>query len=72
ADLYLVAIRKDLQGKGVNALIILETNKAFIKHGIEYVETNPELEDNKKVQSFWADYDARQHKRRRCYIKHLQ
>lgn len=71
ADLYLVAVRKDLQGKGVNALLMCETNKAYLRHGIEYAESNPELENNALVQSLWKDFDAVQHKRRRCFIKQL-
>jgi hypothetical protein len=71
ADLCLVAVRKDLQGKGVNALLMYQTNIAFIKNGIKYAESNPELELNTKVQSLWEYYDAVQHKRRRCYIKYL-
>jgi len=71
ADLYLVAIKKELQGKGVNALLMYEVCKAYVKNGIRYAESNPELEANKKVQSIWEHFDAVQHKRRRCYIKHL-
>lgn len=71
ADLYLVAVRKDLQGKGVNALLMYELTKSYIKNGIKYAESNPELELNTKVQSIWDHYDTIQHKRRRCYIKHL-
>ena len=37
----------------------------------KYVETNRELETNEKVQAQWKLYDARQHKRRRCYKKKL-
>lgn len=70
-DFYLVAIHKDYQGKGVNAILMHELAKSYIKNGIEYAESNPELEVNKKVQSIWDHYDAIQHKRRRCYIKHL-
>lgn len=70
-DLYLVAIRPDLQGKGVNAIIMDELTSACIKHGIQFAETNPELEKNTKVQALWEYYETRQHKRRRCYIKHL-
>jgi hypothetical protein len=71
ADLLLVAIRKDLQGKGVNALLMRESLKAYIKAGIKHAESNPELEDNKKVQAIWELFEATQHKKRRCYIKHL-
>jgi hypothetical protein len=71
ADLYLTAVRPDMQNKGVNAILIHETNKVFIKNKIEKVETNRELESNAKVQAQWRFYDTRQHKRRRCYKKDL-
>lgn len=71
ADLLLVAVRKDLQGKGVNALLINETLRSYLKAGVRYVETNHQLEDNKKVQAMWDFFESTQHKRRRCYIKYL-
>jgi hypothetical protein len=71
ADLYLTAVRKDLQEKGVNALLINEVSKVFINNKINLVETNRELEENYKIQAQWRFYDARQHKRRRCYKKNL-
>ncbi len=71
ADLYLTAVRPDMQNKGVNAILIHETNKVFIKNKIEKVETNRELETNAKVQAQWRFYETRQHKRRRCYKKNL-
>ncbi len=70
-DLYLTAVRTDLQNKGVNALLIDQINKVCIKNDIKFVETNRELESNEKVQAQWKLYDARQHKRRRCYKKIL-
>jgi hypothetical protein len=71
ADLYLTAVRPDLQNKGVNAMLIYEINKVFLKNKIKWVETNRELEENAKVQAQWRYYNARQHKRRRVYIKTL-
>lgn len=71
-DLYLAAVRPDMQGKGVNAMFVAEMVKAVTANGIEVVETNPELETNRKVQSHWDYFDTRQHRRRRCYIKTLQ
>lgn len=70
-DLYLTAVRMDLQNKGVNAVLIDQINKVCIKNGIHSVETNRELESNEKIQAQWKLYDARQHKRRRCYKKLL-
>lgn len=71
ADLCLVAVKKELQGKGVNALVMRDIIDAFILFGIEYAESNPELEENNKVQSLWDGYESQQHKRRSCYIKYL-
>jgi hypothetical protein len=71
-DLYLTAVRPDMQNKGINAILIYETNKVFIKNKIAKVETNRELEVNVKVQAQWKYYEHRQHKRRRCYRKDLK
>ncbi|MEP7109859.1 MAG: hypothetical protein ABI760_17820 [Ferruginibacter sp.] len=70
-DLYLVAVDKKLQGKGVNAILMYEITKVYMENGFKYAESNPELETNSNVQSMWQYYDVQQHKRRRCFIKHL-
>jgi GNAT superfamily N-acetyltransferase len=70
-DMCLIAVRPDLQGKGVNALLMHEFNKIYVRYNILKAETNPELETNSKVQAQWKFFDARQHKRRRCYIKYV-
>lgn len=71
ADLYVTAVRSDYQGRGVNAILIRKMHEAFNRFGIRGVETNPELETNRRVQQQWKHFDKRQHKRRRCFIKHL-
>lgn len=71
AELFLTGVRPDYQDKGVNAILMSEMNKVFLKHGIEKVESNPELETNAKIQAQWRFYEKRQHKRRRCYVKQL-
>lgn len=71
ADLYLVAIRSEYQGKAVNAILMNRMLEVFQKYGIKSVESNPELENNELVQAQWKFFDKRQHKRRRCFIKHL-
>jgi hypothetical protein len=70
-DLYLGAIRPDLQGKGADALLMTEFTRSCIKNNIISAESNIELETNVQVQGHWKYYDSRQHKRRRCYIKKL-
>ena len=70
-DLYLGAIRPDLQGKGADALLITEITRTAIKNKIISAESNIELESNYLVQSHWKHFEHRQHKRRRCYLKQL-
>ena len=43
----------------------------FIKHGIVSCETNLNLENNIQIQQLWKNFDHRQHKRRRSWIKHI-
>jgi GNAT superfamily N-acetyltransferase len=71
ADLYLVAVKSEYQGKGVNAILMNQINKILIDNGIKIVESNPELENNANVQSQWKFFEKRQHRRRRCYLKPL-
>lgn len=71
SELCLIAVHPDYQGKGVNALLLEEINRAYIRNKITMAESNPELEDNTRVQSMWSYYEAQCHKRRRCYIKYL-
>ena len=70
-DLYIVGVMKKYQDLGVNALLISEIAKSCIKNKIISAETSGELETNARVQSFWKYFERRQHKRRRCYTKHL-
>lgn len=70
-DLMLIAVRPDLQNKGVNALLMTEITRAAIQNGVISAESNPELEVNAKVQALWKHYSSRQHKRRRVYLKEL-
>lgn len=70
-DLYLGAIRPDLQGKGADALLMTEITKSCIKNKIISAESNIELETNVLVQSHWKYFDSRQHKRRRCFYKKI-
>lgn len=70
-DLYLIAVDREYQGKGVNAMIMNDIVTGARKIGIKSAETNIELEDNHKVQSMWRILPGRLHKRRRCYKKTL-
>ena len=58
--------------EAVNALLFQDLIPAYIAHGYKYVESNPELESNAKVQNQWDSFVNRQHKRRRSYAKEIE
>ena len=72
ADLYLIAVKKRYQCLGVNLVLMDHFCRIFNQRGIQIVESNPELETNRNVQSQWKILEKRQHKRRRCFIKYLE
>lgn len=67
ANFYLIGIRPDYQRRGVTSIIFEEIYKVFKKKGVRFLETNPELEENKNIQLLWQDYNPVNHKRRRTY-----
>ncbi|HWR19717.1 MAG TPA: GNAT family N-acetyltransferase [Clostridia bacterium] len=70
-DLFLIAVRPDLQGQGVNAILLDHIMKNSLRNGIRFAETGPQLEYNEKVQAQWKNFKKEQHKRRRCYVKQI-
>ena len=71
ANFYLIGIHPDYQRRGVTSIIFKEIYDIFKKKGVKYLETNPELEENKNIQLLWQDYNPVNHKRRRTYSLHL-
>lgn len=67
ANFYLIGIHPTYQKRGVTAIIFKEIYETFRKKGVKYLETNPELEENKNIQLLWQDYNPENHKRRRTY-----
>lgn len=70
-DLMLVAVRKDLLGKGVNSMLFADLIPRYIAHGYRWAESNVELEGNASVQRQWDYFEHRQHRRRRAWRKRL-
>lgn len=70
-DLMLVAVRKDLLGKGVNALLFTDLIPRYNAHGYREAESNLELENNENVQKQWEYFERRLHRRRRAWRKEL-
>ena len=67
ANFYLIGVHPEYQKRGVTAIIFKEIWNTFRKKGVKFLETNPELEENKNIQLLWQDYHPVNHKRRRTY-----
>lgn len=70
-DLYLVAVRPEYKMTGIPAAMLSHSLKNAHKNGIKKAIASPQLEENHAVQSLWRFFDARPHRRRRCYIRHI-
>lgn len=70
-DLLLIAVRPDLQGTGLNAVIMDHIWHSCYRHGIKWAETGPRLETNVQIERQFQMFESEEHKRRRCFIKDL-
>ena len=70
-DLGLVAVLPEYQRSGVNAVILNGLLDLLEAGETERCETNLNLETNAPVLAQWKYFNARQHKRRRCYVKRI-
>ncbi|MDR1201219.1 MAG: hypothetical protein LBL58_06255 [Tannerellaceae bacterium] len=71
-DLYLTGVLPEYQGKGVNALLFNDLIPVYMNAGVEYAESNPELETNNAVQAQWDYFKREHHKTRRAFKKELK
>ncbi len=71
-DMGLVAVRPEYQNAGLNAVIMNVLMQALTSGRLEKSETNLNLETNTAVMAQWKYFSARQHKRRRAYIKSIE
>ncbi len=70
-DLALVGILPKYRKTGIIAFFITTIQEMLDMPGVEYLETNLNLETNKDIQLMWSRFKHIQHKRRRSYIKKL-
>lgn len=70
-EMFFVAVDEIHQKKGLPAILIDQILQMCIDNGVKICETGPELEQNEAVQSMWKTFNARRHKRRRCWIKEI-
>ena len=70
-DMLLIAVHPELQGMGVNAILLDDMQQKVAKSGFRYAETGPMLELNHRIIAQWDRFESEQHKRRRCFVKEL-
>lgn len=71
-DLGLIGIDPAWANRGISVAISAALEKMLREDGIEYAETNLNLEDNYAIQNQWKRFVAVSHKRRRSYVKKLE
>lgn len=70
-DLGLIGVDPDYLNRGVSTCIAAALVHMLQADGVEYAETNLNLEDNYAIQNLWKRFRSVQHKRRRSYVKKL-
>ena len=71
-DFALIGVDPAYANRGVPAVLLGKTQEYLAMAGIEYAETNLNLETNQSVQNLWKNCESIQHKRRRCFVRSLQ
>ena len=70
-DLALIGVIPEYRNKAIATAIINGLMKMLTEGGIEYAETNLNLENNFNIRNQWKAFKSVQHKRRRSYVKQL-
>ena len=71
-DLGLIGVDPAWAMRGVSVAVSAELERMLRAPGIEYAETNLNLEDNLMIQNQWKRFREVKHKRRRSYVKKLR
>ena len=69
-DFMLVGVHPDFANKGIPS-VFLKLFYPMFDEGVESFETNLNLEYNHEIMNCWKYFNARQHKRRRCFKKEI-
>lgn len=71
ADLFLIAVRPDLQNKAVTSMLLHDMCEKLIRNKIAKAITHPMLEDNGNVLNIWKNFEKKAVRKRRCYFRDL-
>lgn len=70
-DLALVAVDPVYANRGVSTIVCAGLMRMLKEDGVEYAETNLNLETNHAILNQWKRFKAVRHKKRRAYVKKL-
>ena len=70
-DLCLIGVEPTWLNRGVSVAFASAILHMLRDTGIQYAETNLNLEDNYAIQNMWRRFKSVQAKRRRAYVKKL-
>lgn len=70
-DLGLIAVDPEYANRGIGSCISAALMRMLREDGLEYAETNLNLENNFAILNQWKRFKQVQHKRRRSYVKNL-
>lgn len=70
-DLGLIGVLPEYEMRGIASSAIARIINMLKEDNIKYAETNLNLETNHHIINQWKNFDAIQHKRRRCFIKKI-
>lgn len=70
-DLGLVGVDPAYLNRGISSVVVAALEDMLRADGIEYAETNLNLEDNAAIQNMWKRFKRVDHKRRRAYVKEI-
>ena len=70
-DCALIGVDPEYLNKGISVMISAALARMLGEDGIEYAETNVNLEDNWAIQNQWKRFDRQILRRRRAYVKKI-
>ena len=70
-DFALVGVKDKYKGAGLTAIILQYIIEQSKKMKVKQIETNLNLENNAKIIATWKNFEHKQHKRYRSFVKNL-
>lgn len=70
-DLCLIGVEPEWLNRGISVVVASGLMKMLGNEGVQYAETNANLEDNYAILNLWKRFDEQKIKRRRSYKKEL-